>query len=116
MASTLARRIFLAHMELSYRLGRYVRLSEFGELVARQMKRDRPFTAAAVSRWETGSQVPGVSVIEAIAALSAMDPGWISHGEKSAAPSPAPRHVKTSEKRDDRIPERIRLKRPQRRR
>lgn len=116
MTSTLARRIFLAHMELSYRLGRKVTLAEFGELIARQMRRDRPFTAAAVSRWETGTQVPSAPVIEAIARLSAMDPGWISHGEKSAAPSPLPRRARTAEARDDQIAERIKVKRSQRRR
>ena len=34
MTSSLARRIFLAHLELSYRLGRKVTLAEFGELIA----------------------------------------------------------------------------------
>jgi len=111
MTSTLARRIFLAHMELSYRLGRKVTLAEFGKLVARQMRRDRPFTAAAVSRWEAGTQVPSVPVIEAIARVSSMDPGWISHGEKSAAPSPLPRQAKTAEKRADQVADRIKVKR-----
>jgi transcriptional regulator with XRE-family HTH domain len=115
MTSTLARRIFMAHIELSYRLGRKVTLAEFGELIARQMRRDRPFTAAAVSRWETGTQIPSAPVIEAIAKLSAMDPGWISHGEKSAAPPPRARQEKPAEKRDDRIAERIKLKRSARR-
>jgi transcriptional regulator with XRE-family HTH domain len=86
--STVARRIFLAHLELSYRLGRKVTLAEFGELVAKRMGRDAPFTAAAVSRWEAGVQMPSPEVIEAIAALTRTDPGWISHGEKTAAPGP----------------------------
>jgi transcriptional regulator with XRE-family HTH domain len=88
MKSTLARRIFLAHLELSYRLGRKVTLAEFGELVARQMKRSTPFSAAAVSRWEAGTKIPGGDVIEAIAAVTHTDPGWISHGDRSAAPAP----------------------------
>jgi len=86
--STLAHRIFIAHLELSYRLGRKVTLAEFGELVAKAMGREVPFTPAAVSRWENGSQVPTAAVIEAIAAVTHTDPGWISHGEKSAAPGP----------------------------
>ena len=88
MATTLAQRIFVAHLEISYRLGRKVTLEEFGRLVARQMGRRAPFSAAAVSRWEAGTQTPTPDVIEAIAAVSGTDPGWISHGEKSAAPPP----------------------------
>jgi len=88
MRSTLARRIFLAHLELSYRLGRKVTLAELGELVAKQMKRSAPFSAAAVSRWEAGTKIPSADVIEAIAAVTHTDPGWISHGDRSAAPGP----------------------------
>src|SRR5919199_374541 len=88
MTSSIAQRLFLAHLELSYRLGRKVTMGEFGRLVAQQLGRRSPFSAAAVSRWEAGVQVPTPDVIEAIAALSGTDPGWISHGEKSAAPAP----------------------------
>lgn len=88
MSDSLGRRIFLAHLELSYRLGRKVTLAEFGELIARRMARDTPFTAAAVSRWESGSQVPTPQIVEAIATITHTDPGWISHGRKSAAPPP----------------------------
>ncbi len=88
MSDTLGRRIFLAHLELSYRLGRKVTLAEFGELIARQMGREAPFTAAAVSRWESGMQNPTPRIVEAIAAITHTDPGWISHGRKSAAPRP----------------------------
>ena len=88
MPPTVARRIFLAHLELSYRLGRKVTLAEFGDLVARKMGRPAPFSAAAVSRWEAGTQFPSADVIEAIAALTHTDPGWISHGDRSAAPAP----------------------------
>jgi transcriptional regulator with XRE-family HTH domain len=82
MSTTLARRIFLAHLELSYSTGRKVTLAEFGELVANQLGRDTPFSAAAVSRWEAGTQVPSTEVIEAIAAVTGTDPGWISHGDQ----------------------------------
>jgi transcriptional regulator with XRE-family HTH domain len=88
MPLTVARRIFLAHLELSYRLGRKVTLAEFGDLVAKQMRRKAPFSAAAVSRWEAGTQIPSADVIEAIAAVTHTDPGWISHGDRSAAPAP----------------------------
>jgi transcriptional regulator with XRE-family HTH domain len=88
MPLTVARRIFLAHLELSYRLGRKVTLAEFGELVAEQMGRKAPFSAAAVSRWEAGTQIPSADVIEAIAGVTHTDPGWISHGDRSAAPAP----------------------------
>jgi transcriptional regulator with XRE-family HTH domain len=88
MRLTLARRIFLAHLELSYRLGRKVTLAEFGGLVAKQMGRKAPFSAAAVSRWEAGTQMPSADVIEAIATVTRTDPGWISHGDRSAAPAP----------------------------
>jgi transcriptional regulator with XRE-family HTH domain len=88
MALTLARRVFLAHLELSYRLGRKVTLAEFGKLVAVQLGRSAPFSAAAVSRWEAGTQIPSADVIEAIAAVTRTDPGWISHGDRSAAPAP----------------------------
>ena len=92
MTSSLGRRIFLAHLELSYRLGRRVTLAEFGELIAREMGREPAFTAAAVSRWESGSQIPTPAVIEAIASLTRTDPGWLSHGEKTSAPAPSFRH------------------------
>jgi transcriptional regulator with XRE-family HTH domain len=88
MPLTLARRLFLAHLELSYRLGRRVTLAEFGGLVAKQMGRHAPFSAAAVSRWEAGTQIPSADVIEAIATVTHTDPGWISHGDRSAAPAP----------------------------
>jgi transcriptional regulator with XRE-family HTH domain len=88
MSKSLGRRIFLAHLELSYRLGRKITLAEFGELTAREMGRDAPFTAASVSRWESGVQVPTLPIIEAIGALTGTDPGWISHGSRTAAPGP----------------------------
>jgi transcriptional regulator with XRE-family HTH domain len=88
MRSSLGRRVFLAHLQLSYRLGRRVTLAEFGRLIAQHLGRKRPFGATAVSKWEAGLQVPAPDVIEAIAALAGVDPGWISHGEKSAAPAP----------------------------
>lgn len=88
MTDTLGRRIFLAHLELSYRLGRKVTLAEFGQMIAKQMGRGAPFTAAAVSRWESGSQNPTPTIVEAIAAITHTDPGWISHGRRSAAPRP----------------------------
>ena len=94
--STLANRIFLAHLELTYRMGRKVTLAEFGELIAKQMGRGTPFTAGAVSRWHNGAQAPTPEVIEAIAALTGIDPGWISHGEKSAAPSPRAQLARTN--------------------
>lgn len=86
--SAIGRRIFLAHLQLSYRLGRRVTLAEFGYLVAERIGRSMPFAATAVSRWEAGAQIPAPAVIEAIAELGGVDPGWISHGEKSAAPGP----------------------------
>ncbi len=88
MTDTLGRRIFLSHLELSYRLGRKLTLAEFGAMIANQLGRESPFTGAAVSRWESGDQTPTPQVIEAIAALTHMDPGWISHGDRSAAPRP----------------------------
>ena len=91
MTNSLARRIFLAHLELSYRLGRKVTLAEFGESISKEMGRDAPFTAAAVSRWEKGTQIPSPRVIEAIASLTGLDPGWLSHGDKTSAPGPRPR-------------------------
>jgi transcriptional regulator with XRE-family HTH domain len=92
MASSFGSRIFLAHLELSYRLGRRVTLAQFGELIAKEMGRRPPFTAAAVSRWEKGIQVPSPEVIEAIGRLTGTDPGWLSHGEKTAAPAPRLRY------------------------
>jgi transcriptional regulator with XRE-family HTH domain len=88
MGSTLGRRVFLAHLQLSYRLGRRITLAELGRLVAERLGRETPFAATAVSKWEAGLQIPAPEVIEAIAELSGVDPGWISHGEKSAAPGP----------------------------
>ena len=88
MRSTLGRRVFLAHLQLSYRLGRRVTLAEFGRLIAERLGRDAPFAPTAVSKWEAGLQIPTPEVIEAIAELCGVDPGWISHGEKSAAPGP----------------------------
>lgn len=88
MPQTVGERIFLAHLELSYRLGRKVTLAEFGEMIAAELEREAPFTAAAVSRWESGAQVPALAIIEAIASVTGSDPGWISHGSRSAAPPP----------------------------
>lgn len=88
MTSSLAQRIFHAHLELSYRLGRRVTQAEFGALIAEEMGREEAFTAAAVSRWEKGVQLPSPRIIEAIAAVTQLDPGWISHGEKTRAPGP----------------------------
>lgn len=88
MADTIGRRIFLAHLELSYRMGRKITLAEFGEIIARRLRRDVPFTGSAVSRWESGTQLPTPQIIEAIAAVTHTDPGWISHGQRSAAPRP----------------------------
>lgn len=89
MTDTLGRRIFLAHLELSYRLGRKITLAEFGEMIAKRLGRDTPFTGSAVSRWESGAQVPTPQIIEAIGVVTHTDPGWISHGDRSAAPRPA---------------------------
>ena len=100
MADTLGRRIFLAHLELSYRLGRKVTLAEFGAMIAEEMGREAPFTGAAVSRWESGGQTPTPQIIEAIASICHMDPGWISHGDRTAAPRPA--RVKSAEPADSR--------------
>jgi len=88
MSSSLAQRIFHAHLELSYRLGRRVTLAEFGAMIAEEMGRRDAFTAAAVSRWENGQQIPSPRIIEAIASITDLDPGWISHGEKTSAPGP----------------------------
>ena len=93
MSGTLAQRIFAAHLELNFRLGRKVTLAEFGELVAQRMERATPFTAAAVSRWESGQQQPTPDVIEAIGELTGTDPGWISHGPKTKAPAPRPGEI-----------------------
>jgi transcriptional regulator with XRE-family HTH domain len=86
--SLLGQRVFQAHLELSYQLGRKVTLAEFGRLIAKQLGRRGAFSAAAVSRWESGLQAPTLEIIEAIAALTGTDPGWISHGPRSAAPAP----------------------------
>jgi transcriptional regulator with XRE-family HTH domain len=91
MESSIGQRIFIAHLELSYRLGRRVTLVEFGQLIAKRLRRRTPFAPTAVSRWEAGQQTPTPEVIEAIAELTGVDPGWISHGSKSAAPAPRSR-------------------------
>ena len=88
MESSIGQRIFIAHLELSYKLARRVTLAEFGRLIAERLQRKAPFAPTAVSRWEAGLQTPTAEVIEAIAELSGVDPGWISHGDKSAAPAP----------------------------
>src|SRR5919201_4279219 len=88
MESSIGQRIFTAHLELSYRLGRRVTLAEFGRLIAKRLGRAAPFAPTAVSKWEAGLQTPTPEVIEAIADVAQVDPGWISHGEKSAAPPP----------------------------
>src|SRR5918911_2961359 len=91
MASRIGQRIFTAHFERSYRLGRRVTLAEFGRLIAKRLGRAAPFAPTAVSKWEAGLQTPTPEVIEAIAEVAQIDPGWISHGEKSAAPPPRSR-------------------------
>jgi transcriptional regulator with XRE-family HTH domain len=104
MRSTLGRRVFLAHLQLSYRLGRRITLAEFGRLIAERLGRETPFAATAVSRWEAGLQFPAPEVIEAIAELSGVDPGWISHGEKSAAPGPELQPTKPPSEEPERSP------------
>ena len=37
---------------------------------------------------ESGAQVPTLPIIEAIGSLTGTDPGWISHGSRTAAPGP----------------------------
>ena len=96
MTDSLAQRIFTAHLEVRLRYGRKVTMAEFGQLVAAQMNRAAPFSAAAVSRWERGQQTPTPDVIEAIAAIAGLDPGWISHGLKSAAPQRSGEYPKFS--------------------
>jgi hypothetical protein len=88
MPDSISKRILLAHLELNARLGRKVTQAELGAMVAERMGRGTPFTAAAVSRWETGSKLPGPAVIEAIANATSTDPGWISHGSLTMAPGP----------------------------
>ncbi len=88
MTDSLGHRIFLAHLELSYRLGRRVTLAELGALTAVHMGRAAPFTAASVSRWESGAQVPTPPISAAIGEVTGTDPGWIAHGTRSAAPPP----------------------------
>jgi transcriptional regulator with XRE-family HTH domain len=104
MRSTLGRRVFLAHLQLSYRLGRRITLAEFGRLIAERLGRETPFAATAVSKWEAGLQVPAPEVIEAIAELTGVDPGWISHGEKSAAPRPELQPTKLPSEEPQRSP------------
>jgi transcriptional regulator with XRE-family HTH domain len=105
MSDTIGRRIFLAHLELNFRLGRKVTLDEFGEMIAKQLRRRPPFTSSAVSRWEANRQTPTPEIIEAIAAVTQTDPGWLSHGERSAAPRPMHLHHPTTAlpKRRERI-------------
>lgn len=91
MPDSISKRILLAHHELNARLGRKVTQAELGRMVAELMGRGSPFSAAAVSRWEAGTKVPGPTVIEAIASATSTDPGWISHGARTAAPGPMPR-------------------------
>ena len=118
MADTIGRRIFLAHLELSYRMGRKITLAEFGEMIARRLKRDVPFTGSAVSRWESGTQLPTPQIIEAIATLTHTDPGWISHGHRSEAPRPPRLDPAESgaERAQQRIPAAARKTRPTKRR
>lgn len=88
MSETIAQRIFIAHLALNFRMRRKITQAEFGALIAEQLGRHASFTAAAVSRWEAGTKLPHPSVVEAIAAVTHTDPGWISHGARSAAPAP----------------------------
>lgn len=90
MSDSISKRILIAHLELNARLGRKVTQAELGAIVAGLMGRERPFSAAAVSRWEAGTKLPGPVVIEAIASATATDPGWISHGSRTSAPGPLP--------------------------
>src|SRR5919199_1819381 len=102
MATTLAQRIFVAHLEISYRLGRKVTLEEFGRLVARQMGRRAPFSAAAVSRWEAGTQTPTPDVIEAIAAVSGPPRTARSAARRTSPVRSAPVHPRVRSASDGR--------------
>lgn len=84
----LSARLFLARLHLERRLGESVTLSSLGEAVAKRVRRDAPFSPAAVSRWFDGSTEPTLDVIEAVAAVCKVDPGWLAFGRRSAAPAP----------------------------
>jgi transcriptional regulator with XRE-family HTH domain len=83
-------RMFRARVELSARLGEKVPQDGFGLLVARRLGREKPITAATVSRWEAGEGVPDLATIQAAAELSGVDPGWLAFGSRSQAPAPGP--------------------------
>jgi transcriptional regulator with XRE-family HTH domain len=86
--STLPERIFLARLELSALLGERVSQGDLGSAVAKRLGKNRPISAATVSRWESGAAVPTLGTLEAIAQTCGVDPGWLGFGEKSAAPPP----------------------------
>lgn len=48
---------------------------------------DESFTQGRLSSWERGAAI-APRVVEVLARVYEVDPGWLSHGEASAAPVP----------------------------
>jgi hypothetical protein len=84
-------RLVLDQVEVMRR-GRGVTDLEFGERVAKRLKRPTPYSKSSVSQWgkpgEDGGQEPPVEVRRAIALECGVDPGWMDHGPDSQAPAP----------------------------
>jgi len=48
---------------------------------------DETFTQGRLSSWERGAAI-APHMVEVLARVYDVDPGWLSHGESSAAPAP----------------------------
>lgn len=84
-----AQRVQWCYFHTQTMQGGYITLADYGEMVAEEEGRPRPYAASSVQAW----MVPGGSMPDspgklAIARLAGADPGWLDYGAESAAPAP----------------------------
>jgi hypothetical protein len=80
-------RMVLAHIYLEAVLGRRVGLDELARRTEKAHGKKR-FSQSKLSGYRTGAVMPSVDVIDAYAAATLTDPGWMAFDTRSAAPAP----------------------------
>ena len=86
--SGIGRRIQRARLELATATDHSVTQADLGVFVSRRLGMSKPVTGATVSRWEAEESLPDVLTLAAIARATGVDPGWLTYGRASSAPSP----------------------------
>ena len=88
MQDTWPVRFYVARKVLDLRSGRDVNDVDFGGMVAKLLGKKAPYSSGSVSQWRSEEQIPPARVQLAIAEACGVDPGWLTYGAKSAAPTP----------------------------